>query len=57
MMDHWEGDSAIEFGLGIKIQIGPEIADSLILENKMTAHTHSAVFLCKLRWVSYRMFI
>lgn len=44
MMDHWEVDSAIEFSLEIKTQIGPEIADSLILENKMTAHTHLLYF-------------
>lgn len=28
MMDYWEWDSGIEFGLEIHLEIGPEIADS-----------------------------
>ncbi len=27
MMDYWEWDSGIEFGLEINLEIGPEIAD------------------------------
>lgn len=51
MMDHWEWDSGVEFGLGIKMQIGLEIDPG-----NQNDSTHIAI-LCKLRAVSHRIFI